>query len=112
MAINVFCLSINYSKENAIFVGKRQKITLKESCQLLRYGSHWYHTSSHPYLRVLWPSWLGTEGIGMGIRVPSRRLLHQFWLPLLGLSGNCPPVRFDNDLRMRKKYYEIIKRTH
>ena len=64
MAINVFCLSLNYSKENAIFVGEKQKLTLKESCQLLRHGSHWYHTSSHPCLRVLWPSRLGTESIG------------------------------------------------
>ena len=28
MAINVFCLSLNYSKENAIFVDGKQKTTL------------------------------------------------------------------------------------
>ena len=67
MAINVFCLSLNYSKETAIFVGKRQKLTLKESCQLLRYGSHWYHTSSHPCLCVPRSIGLGAESIGMGI---------------------------------------------
>lgn len=41
----------------------------------------------------------GAESIGMGIRVPSRRVLHQFRLPLLGLSGNCHLVRYDNDVR-------------
>jgi hypothetical protein len=45
----------------------------------------------------------GTESIGMGIRVPPGGLLHQFRLPLLGLSGNCPLVRYDNDVRMRRK---------
>lgn len=103
MAINVFCLSLNFSRIIPIFADGKQKNNSLEIISPVKYGSRWNHSSHHPCLCVPRSIGLGTESIGMGIRVSPRGVLHQFRLPFLGLRGNCPLVRYDNDMRMRRK---------
>ena len=102
--VQLFLVIFKFFENNSyICRRKAKKNNSLEIISPVKYGSHWYHTSSHLCLCVPRSIGLGAESTGMGIRVSPRGLLHQFRLPFLALSGNCPLVRYDNDMRMRRK---------
>ena len=59
-----FGVAFKFFENNSYICRRKAKNNSLEIITPVKYGSHWYHISSHPCLRVLWPSRLGTESIG------------------------------------------------
>lgn len=59
MAINVFLSLFKLFNRNSYIYRQIAKINSQRIVSAIKYGSHWYHTSSHPCLCVPRPSRLG-----------------------------------------------------